>query len=108
MSDMTFQEMCEIDPRLKDLERDILKFRDARRRVKNIDWYHCFKPRLSMLVGFDAKTPMLSSCECYDVAYRHLYDLLQNGRKKSFTSAYEGLSKEQIVDRMAIGAVDGQ
>jgi hypothetical protein len=76
---MDFKELCEREPGLKALERDILDFRTTKRRLGSDvtrDWYRRFKPRLCELVGFTARDPELCGCDCYDTAYSHLYGLL--------------------------------
>jgi hypothetical protein len=82
---MDFKTMCLIEPRLQQLEQDIVQFRATRKRlgvcVQN-DWYRQYKPRMYHLVGFGAENPELSSCECWDTAYFHLYDLLTDRKKK--------------------------
>jgi hypothetical protein len=65
---MTFDDLCAIEPRLRDLERDVKEFaRVSRRkspRCANAAWYGYgpftgagFKPRLLKLVGFEREPP---------------------------------------------------
>jgi hypothetical protein len=65
---MTFAELCEMEPRLRDLERDVKEFAAwygrKRCRCANAAWYGYanfhgkgFKPRLLTLVGFEREPP---------------------------------------------------
>jgi hypothetical protein len=82
---MDFKELCEKEPGLRELEQDIVAFRATKKRLGSCvteDWYRRFKPRLVQFVGFDARGPLLASCECYDTAYQHLCKLLSNRKRR--------------------------
>jgi len=82
---MDFISMCKIEPRLADLEQEIVSFRETKRRLGayvDRDWYRHFKPRMIRLVGFMAENEALANAECYDTAYMHLSGLLANRKKR--------------------------
>ena len=76
---MTWEEMCQKEPRLKLLEQDCIDYLDRHPNdfERDNEWYRVFKQRMKGLVGFMAANPELSSCECYEIAYRRLNDALE-------------------------------
>jgi hypothetical protein len=77
---LAFDDLADLEPRLEELEAEILALRRFRRRgpfCANEVWYRRFKPRLRLLVGWEARGhPVLTTAQAYDVAYEHLYELL--------------------------------
>ena len=74
---VTFNELCEIEPRLKDLYREVKKdktWRDKR------DWnvWQQYKSQIENLVGWESSSTdsLLISPEAYDVAYQTIYKKL--------------------------------
>ena len=66
---MTFDQMCEIEPRLAVLYNEWIPAIVA----KGGGFWPCWveiKRRMSALVGWSAENGRLSSSQCYDVAYR--------------------------------------
>ena len=75
---MTFEEVCNREPRLRDLEREVRAFVVGRERgegVMELAWYGRggFKGRMVALM------PWADPSE-YNAAYRHLYYLLTGCR----------------------------
>ena len=75
---MRYEELCEIEPGLKELEAEIRaeRPRPDGRYCANMAWYRKYKPRLCLLVGWEARLPELRSMRDYDAAYQTLYDML--------------------------------
>jgi len=76
---MNFKELCKIEPGLKILADDIIRFRDSKNYKKRdviTNWYRYYKPRLLLLVGYQAKTPQMQRADFYDTAYLYLFYLL--------------------------------
>jgi hypothetical protein len=89
---MTFEDLCLIEPRLKDLELEIKYVKDDEQKpyfCANSLWYRTgrldpsFRKRMSALVGWQAENSRLRNSEAYAVAYDHLYFLLPNCRNCS-------------------------
>lgn len=76
-----FLKLCEIEPALRRLASDIWAKQDPGREVwcANWVWYKEFKPRLKMIVGWDATNPELRTRLAWDSAYRVLYDAVPGG-----------------------------
>lgn len=72
--EMTWERMLEIEPTLAAIMAEADKVPGG----PNL-WpvYSAFKRRLSMLVGWDARNPLLSDCSAYDLAISKLCDALQ-------------------------------
>ncbi|WP_417736292.1 hypothetical protein [Rosistilla oblonga] len=81
---MTFEELCEIEPRLTELERkakaaELVKY--DRQFCANAYWADAIKPALTSLVGWDLvgeADDRLKTMEAYNLTYDHLYSLLPN------------------------------
>jgi len=71
-----------IEPRLSELFRQAKAIRDPGGEgfCANEIWYEFFKPRLSLLVGWEAEQTALGTTEFYDVTYDKIYDVLPNCR----------------------------
>ena len=88
---MTFDEMLELEPRLKALQVAIRRVRDEGGTYfcANERWYGygrtppvlSFKTRMCKLVGWGAAVPALRSDEAYAVAYEALYGELPDCRQ---------------------------
>jgi hypothetical protein len=79
-----FAELCQAEPRLAELERDIRSVKDTGKEFcANEHWYVSpgFRARLYHLAGWHAEKPELRTSQAYDIAYDHLYALLPNCRK---------------------------
>jgi hypothetical protein len=80
----TFDGLCQQEPRLNDLLRDVEAVTDTGGEsfCANYHWFlpNGFKSRLSRLVGYGAEKPELRTSAAYDVAYDHLYRLLPDCR----------------------------
>jgi len=73
----TFDELCEIEPALRDLEYQIREVDGSGPHFSaNAVWSQLCKPVLVGLVGWDARRPELRTQAAYDTAYDHLNDLL--------------------------------
>jgi hypothetical protein len=87
---MTFDQLCELEPRLRQLAREAKSVRDdgtAKAFCANAAWYGYFgnpgiKPRLLLLVGFERPNgpDELRTTEAYDVAYDAIYNMLPDCR----------------------------
>jgi hypothetical protein len=96
---MTFEQVCEWEPRLEDVGYCMKAIRDSASEPSfcaNIVWYTLVKPRVVALVGFkvpekrgglwnladgtvtgqEDTPPELRSAKAYRVVYRHLYEQL--------------------------------
>ena len=79
--DLTFDDLAELEPRLRDLESDIL---DARQHTtywkdRYRSWYWNYKLQLRGLVGWASGYPrdhVLGTSTAWDTAYQHLVRLL--------------------------------
>lgn len=79
---MTWNEMTAIEPALQELYLEAKSKRPAKGFCANRTWYLGMKGRLCQLVGFTARDPRLASSDCYDIAYRKVYEALPNCRHK--------------------------
>jgi hypothetical protein len=78
-----FDDLCKLDPRLRQLDADArVEARKRKYRCAARPWYRLVKPQLVWLVGWSRpdKHPVLGSREAYDVAYRHLYEMMPDCR----------------------------
>jgi hypothetical protein len=81
-----FKKLVKLEPRLAQLEQDIIEHtaqhRDTKCYCANQCWYvePGFKERMSCLVGFSAPNSALRTMHAYDLAYDHLYNLLPDCR----------------------------
>jgi hypothetical protein len=81
---MTFAELASLEPQLGALLREASRIDvDSDTFCANAVWYRRFKPRLLLLVGWEAESPRLRSSEAYDIAYETLYEALPDCRHKS-------------------------
>ena len=85
--ELTFEEMCELEPALEALKESIRwmpRILGRRKRFcANEWWYFCYKQILCCLVGWDARHPQLKGEHNYNVAYDTLYHLLPDCRNCS-------------------------
>jgi hypothetical protein len=89
---LTFADLCRLEPRLADLEADIL---DARQQICSLrerlrEWYWNYKGQLRGIVGWASGYPrdhVLGGSKAWDVAYQHLVKLLMRrgstGRRRT-------------------------
>lgn len=86
---MTWDDLCKVEPQLRELETEISNISDADPEFcANRLWYGDFdhqgyKGRLVRLVGWQARKPKLRTIALYDLAYKHLYDMLPDCRHPS-------------------------
>ncbi len=78
---MTWQELIEEEPRLKDLEARIRQVKSSRNFCANAVWYGysggaSFRNEVVDLVGWHNGNPALRSMGAYSTAYDYLYGLL--------------------------------
>ena len=86
---MTFAELCEREPRLRELYEEARSpdWQDERRRDRRLGglkpWYDCFRPELVFLVGGlrPDRDPVLSSPAAYDTAYQTILAALLGRRR---------------------------
>lgn len=77
---MTFDELIEAEPKLKQLRDEALEIAsraNGNYGVRSEIWYCELKPRFVRLVGFMAERPELGSCEAYDTAYQGFCNILR-------------------------------
>jgi hypothetical protein len=80
---MTFAELSVLEPRIGDLLKEARRVDvDSDTFCANAVWYRRFKPRLLLLVGWEAEDPTLRSSEAYDAAYEAIYEALPDCRHK--------------------------
>lgn len=80
-----FEQLCEIEPRLRELwlkSQAIRDNRDSDSFCANWHWYkrEGLKSELCQLVGWEAEREEMQSSGDYDVAYHEIYDQLPNCR----------------------------
>ena len=74
---VTFEQLCEQEPRLLTLEQEIRTLRaDSPHWCANRVWYRDFEDRFNALVGWYAWNPALKSDLAYNVAFHNLYRLM--------------------------------
>jgi hypothetical protein len=81
---MTFEQLCQLEPRLEDLLREARSHKGGRSFCANAVWFgygeyrhRSFKRRLQELVGWKRKdNPILSTREAYDLAFHTIYQAL--------------------------------
>lgn len=78
MDKITITDLVKLEPRLKDLMRDILNSGDELDYCADKLWYREIKPRFLRIIGRYATTnnEILKSSYAYDIAYQFLYNLL--------------------------------
>lgn len=81
--DLTWTLLCELEPRLRTLEREA---RDSRQRSVRT-WHRLFKPQITAVVGWEREDPdptggVLCGTIAYDLAYAHLSGLLRTRRSR--------------------------
>jgi len=85
----TFSDLCAIEPKLKDLCREIKQSKDWRDQR---DWnvWQQYKDQLSQLVGWQASTTdtRLKSPEAYDTVYQTIW------HKWTYPKPVPGVSKD--------------
>ncbi|MCL2118008.1 MAG: hypothetical protein FWH27_06225 [Planctomycetaceae bacterium] len=86
-SNITFDQLCEIEPRLRNLETETKGIQAGDDFCANEVWYRLggIKSRLRKLVGnegCDSQNPTLRSCDAYHVVYQHLWSILPNCRHR--------------------------
>lgn len=87
---MTFRELCDLEPKLKELADEAAALRDTgtgKAFCANAIWYGYFghlglKPRLTALVGWERHRGPNELCtvDAYDVAYDAIYNMLPDCR----------------------------
>ena len=86
---LTFENLCAIEPRLRELERRVKAVRDdgTASFCANDAWYGLrswhrrgLRNKMAALVGWGASNPCLRSSEAYDIAHRTLYEALPDCR----------------------------
>jgi hypothetical protein len=73
---ITFEQLCELEPRLAELAAQVRAERRQRGYCGDARWYSYFKPQMAALVGFNAQRrddALLRSPQAYDTALDHLY-----------------------------------
>jgi len=76
-SALTFEQQCELEPRLSGLASEIRALSThSPRFCANRTWGRNFERRFNCLVGWYAWNPTLRTEEAYNTAFRHLYRLL--------------------------------
>ena len=66
----TFEDVCKVEPRLKDLFAEIPSILDAHQNFWT-NWAK-IKANMSTLVGWGAANPALTGSDIYDIAYQTL------------------------------------
>lgn len=84
---VTWKELAQLEPELAEIEAEIMAREWKLHAVAgmycgNARWYRAYKPRVVQLVGWSARNrdAVLASRDAYDVAYRHLCDLVPGCR----------------------------
>ena len=84
-SNITFDQLCEIEPRLRLLEMEAKSIQAGDDFCANEVWYESggIKSQLRKLVGnegCDSQDPILRSSEAYSLVYQYLWAILPNCR----------------------------
>lgn len=80
----TWASLTALQPRLLDLEDDLRVAMSRNLQLPghfplDVIWHYAgFKRRLTRLVGWHAEHPILGTCTAYEVAYGHLWDLMES------------------------------
>jgi hypothetical protein len=88
MSKITFEQLCHLEPRLRDLEMEI-GFIKTNKKFCALEFWYKFggmKSRLCQLVGMTSchkNDAILGSCRAYEVVYRHLWALVPDCQHRS-------------------------
>lgn len=77
----TFKKLCEIEPKLLELvelakEQHKVYNRKRKYYCANDYWLRTIKPKLVLLVGWEARNPLLQNTDDYDTAYDTIYNML--------------------------------
>jgi F0F1-type ATP synthase delta subunit len=80
---MTFEDLCEEEPKLKALYEQVKVTRIDRGKSVELIWYHKIKPKMKYLVGFLAENEKLRTTEAYDLSYQTLYGLLLDRKRNN-------------------------
>ena len=82
---MTFEQMCDIEPALRQLAEDVMAT-PARRYADDVDtWERCdFRQRMEKLVGWYAAQESIRENGHYDLAYRTLREITPPGYEEQF------------------------
>jgi len=80
-SNITFEQLCEIEPQLRRLEMEAKSTQAGNDFCANEVWYRSggLKSQLRLLVGNEgclSQNPTLRSSEAYHVVYQHLWAIL--------------------------------
>ena len=86
-SNITFDQLCEIEPRLRHLETMVKSIQAEKKFCANEVWYRKegIKSRIRQLVGYEgchSKNDTLCTSEAYDVTYQHLWAILPDCRHR--------------------------
>jgi hypothetical protein len=74
---MTFDQVCEMEPRLREFYEEIPHLFPSLMEVENGNFWRCWsrmKAMMSELVGWSAKNGRVQSSQCYDAAYSACFD----------------------------------
>jgi hypothetical protein len=74
---MTFDQICELEPRLRKLYDEIPRLLPSLMEAENGNFWMCWsrlKAMMSALVGWSAENERVQSPQCYDVAYSACFD----------------------------------
>ncbi len=78
---MTYNQACELDPRIRTLESRIRKeIRDAWWQLPEQVWSTVYKPMIMRVVGWDAEIPELKSSLVYEMVYDRLRAIFEGGK----------------------------
>jgi len=73
---MDFDKILLKAPQLIPMIYEASQLTDVSYNIKNRYWYKVLKPKMIKIVGFEAESKELASCEAYDKVYRFFIDLM--------------------------------
>ena len=78
---MTYNQACELDPRIRTIERSIRNaYYYIPRKLNEQDWAAVYKPMILRCVGWDAEVDELKSSVVYEMVYTRLRAIFAGGK----------------------------
>lgn len=74
---MNWNEMCKLEPKLLDLQREADQELSDRSSTRFWRKYESIKAQVKRMVGYHAKNQSLSTRECYDIAHDNVFKVMK-------------------------------
>lgn len=104
MLSQQFDRLCQLEPKLLDLEAYVQQLR-RRRQSRIWQWCRLVKPKLCQLVGWAAQDEELARSEAYHIATQYLLGILE-GRRRT-PGSFVGLVGGQVDWLHCAGSASG-